>query len=241
VHKRSAAPFRTALNPAIFSISGSPPFVCRYLVKSAFERLPECLESLSSRDATIIGIKETSPVIVIDPCRKNRLVLGRTRRILPPSFRRSSRVVDPLQMRNLSSIWTEGSRPRRRALPTPHCWPGPVSGSVIIVRAAREWMFWVFVNTPSDTFECYSSDLPYIFLSDTLPFLALLYSPLSLSFLPRALVPRTGILFLSLNSTVSRRVAKDSKWSFIVRGWNELVVSDWVNISPFSLSPFFYL
>ena len=44
-----------------------------------------------------------------------------------------------------------------------------VSGS-IIVRAAREWMFWVFVNAPSDTFECCSLDPLYIFLLDSLLF-----------------------------------------------------------------------
>lgn len=104
---------------------------------------------------------------------------------------------------------------------SPLCGPGTVSGSVI-VRAAREWMFWVFVNAPSDTFECCSLDPLYIFLLDSRLTLHPLRALVPLSFSPLALA--RWVLFLFLNSTDPRRVAENAKRSFTVRDWNELVI-----------------
>lgn len=100
---------------------------------------------------------------------------------------------------------------------------GTVSGS-IIVRVAREWMFWVFVNAPSDTFECCSPGPLYIFLLDSL-LTAPSPSSSSHATVSFALAFALRILFLFLNSTDSRRVAENAKRSFTVRGWNEVVIS----------------
>lgn len=95
------------LGPRLMSPSSSLPhrfhsFVV-YLMKSAPGRLENAPSDCRPRNATIIGIKGAST----DHCDRSRARKSADPkcRILPLSFTRWSRVVDFLQMRNLSSIW----------------------------------------------------------------------------------------------------------------------------------------
>lgn len=168
VHKRPAAPLT---GPPSFSYRSTVPLVCRLsseIGMSFRSPLRGPPVQLSSVERDNYRDKESVSRVHCDRsrARKSADPKVRTRRVLPLSFTRRPHAADLLRTRNLSSIWIEGPRPWCTP-DSPLCGPAPVSGSVI-VRAAREWMFWVFVNAPSDTFECCSSDPFYIFLPDYL-------------------------------------------------------------------------
>jgi len=169
VYKRLAASLTIALDLSSSSRAAPVPFVRRLSHKiGARSPLENTPSNCHTRNATIIGIKGAS----VGHCDRSR-----ARKSVGPkcglagSSHFLSRVGRAWSISYKCEIYLRsGSRDHSHGAPdSPLYGPGTVSGS-IIVRAAREWMFWVFVNAPSDTFECCSPDSPRIFLLDSFLF-----------------------------------------------------------------------